>query len=65
MLVGQDQEQVDKVLAMPRDATQLRAIFYIDDGGLWNYDEARLAPLASILKRAEGPVDYTWLDASN
>jgi long-chain acyl-CoA synthetase len=62
MLVGQDQEQVDKVLALPRAATQLRAIFYIDGGGLWNYDEPQLAPLASILERGQGFADDAWLD---
>ena len=63
MLVGQDQEQVDKVLALPREATQLRAIFYIDRDGLWNYDAPRLAPLASVLERGKNSLDDAWLDA--
>jgi long-chain acyl-CoA synthetase len=63
MMVGQDQEQVDKVLAMPREATQLRAIFYIDSDGLWNYDAPQLAPLASILERGKSSIDEAWLDA--
>jgi long-chain acyl-CoA synthetase len=63
MMVGQDQEQIDKVLAMPREATQLRAIFYIDHEGLWNYDAPRLAPLASILERGKSAIDEAWLDA--
>ncbi|MEA2918964.1 MAG: long-chain acyl-CoA synthetase [Bradyrhizobium sp.] len=62
MLVGQDQEQVDKVLALPREATQLRRIFYIDGDGLWNYDAQQLAPLASILERRQGVADDAWLD---
>jgi long-chain acyl-CoA synthetase len=63
MLVGQDQEQVDKVLALPREALLLRSIFYIDGGGLWNYDAPQLAPLASVTERAEGFADDAWLDA--
>jgi long-chain acyl-CoA synthetase len=54
MLVGQDQEQVDKVLAMPRETLPLRAIFYIDGGGLWSYDDPRLEPLGTILEREHG-----------
>ena len=62
MLVGQDQEQVDKELALPREATQLRRMFYIDGDGLWNYDAQQLAPLASILERRQGVADDAWLD---
>jgi len=62
MLVGQDQEQVDKVLALPREATQLRRMFYIDGDGLWNYGAQQLAPLASILERRQGVADDAWLD---
>jgi long-chain acyl-CoA synthetase len=62
MLVGQDQEQVDKVLALPREATRLRRMFYIDGDGLWNYDAQQLAPLASILERRQGVADDAWLD---
>jgi long-chain acyl-CoA synthetase len=62
MLVGQDQEQIDKVLALPCGATKLRRIFYIEDDGLWNYDAPELAPLASILERGEGFADDAWLD---
>jgi long-chain acyl-CoA synthetase len=63
MMVGQDQEQVDKVLALPRQVMQLRAIFYIDRDGLWNYDAPRLAPLASVLERGKNSLDDAWLDA--
>ena len=62
MLVGQDQEQVDKVLALPRGATRLRRMFYIDGDGLWNYDAQQLAPLASILECRQGVADDAWLD---
>ena len=60
MLVGQDQEQIDKVLALP--ATQLRAIFYIEADGLWDYDAPNLAPLVSLLERGNNAIDEAWLD---
>jgi long-chain acyl-CoA synthetase len=59
MVLAQDQEQVDKLLALPNDAAQLRKIFYIEDGGLWNYKAAQLAPLSSLT--AQG-ADDSWLD---
>jgi long-chain acyl-CoA synthetase len=63
ILVGQDQEQIDKVLALSREATHLRRIFYIEGDGLWNYDAPQLAPLASILERGGSSINDTWLDA--
>lgn len=62
MLIAQDQEQVDKVLAMPRETSRLRAIHYIEGDGLWNYDNARLASLASLLERGRSSIDDGWLD---
>lgn len=53
MLVGQDQEQIDKVLALLPELPQLRSIFYIEDGGLWNYACAQLRPVASIVDGVE------------
>jgi long-chain acyl-CoA synthetase len=61
MVVGQDQEQIDKVLPLLSELAQLRLIFYIEDGGLWNYAAPQLAPLASIVNRAE-KIDPGWLD---
>jgi long-chain acyl-CoA synthetase len=63
MLVGQDQEQVDKALAILPEAPELRTILHIEGDGLWNYDAPQLAPLASILERGKDSVDDAWLDA--
>jgi long-chain acyl-CoA synthetase len=59
MVLAQDQEQVDKLLALPNDAAQLRKIFYIEDGGLWHYRAAQLAPLSSLTTQAadDGSLD--------
>jgi long-chain acyl-CoA synthetase len=59
MVVAQDQEQVDKLLALPNDAAQLRKIFYIDDGGLWHYHAPQLAPLSALTGHAAAD---GWLD---
>jgi long-chain acyl-CoA synthetase len=59
MVLAQDQEQVDKLLALPNDAAQLRRIFYIDDGGLWHYRAPQLAPLSALT--GHGAEDG-WLD---
>ena len=48
MVLAQDQEQVDKLLALPNEAAQLRKIFYIEDGGLWHYRATQLSPLSSL-----------------
>jgi long-chain acyl-CoA synthetase len=60
MAVAQDQEQVDKLLALPNEARQLRRIFYIEDGGLWHYRAAQLTPLASLMEQRLD--DANWLD---
>ncbi|QPC32197.1 AMP-binding protein [Caldimonas thermodepolymerans] len=52
LVVAQDQEQVDKALALTEHAQQVRTIVYLEDRGLWNYDDPRLTPYPSLL--AEG-----------
>jgi long-chain acyl-CoA synthetase len=63
MLLAQDQEQVDKVLAMPRGALQLRSILYIEGDGLWGYEDSRLMPLGSLPEHGRNCIDDAWLDA--
>src|SRR5215813_12131806 len=62
MVLAQDQEQVDKLLALPSEAAQLRKIFYIEDGGLWNYKAAQLASLSSLMEQGAGCDDGKSLD---
>ncbi len=42
LIVAQDQEQVDKALALAPDAPAVKAIVYWDDAGLWNYRDPLL-----------------------
>ena len=62
MALAQDQEQVDKLLGLPNEGAQLRRIFYIEDGGLWNYKAGQLVPLSSFTERGAGRDDDGWLD---
>lgn len=47
-LVAQDQEQVDKALAIRDKVPQLRKVIYWDDRGLWNYKDPLLASFEEI-----------------
>ena len=42
IIVAQDQEQVDKALAVAREVSAVKAIVYWDDAGLWNYRDPLL-----------------------
>ncbi len=42
LLVAEDQEQTDKYLAIKDRLPRVRHVVYIDDRGLWHYDDARL-----------------------
>lgn len=47
-LVAQDQEQVDKGLAVLPRVPALRRIIYWDDTGMWSYRQPELATFASV-----------------
>lgn len=63
MVVGEDQEQIDKILAIMPRAPAIRAVFHIDGRGLWDYKEPALASLESLLERGAEYKDDAWLDA--
>jgi long-chain acyl-CoA synthetase len=63
MVVGEDQEQVDKILAILPRAPAIRAIFHIDGRGLWDYKQDKLHPLDILLERGAAHRDDAWLDA--
>ena len=63
MVVGQDQEQVDKILACIKDGSPIRRVIYIDGRGLWNYGDERLVG-ASRLRELAGTFESDgWVDA--
>src|SRR5690606_15360430 len=47
-LVAQDQEQVDKGLAIRDRLPRLRAIVFWDDTGMWSYRQDRLMPFDAV-----------------
>ena len=47
-LVAQDQEQVDKALAVMERAPALRAIVYWDDTGMWSYRQPALRKFVEV-----------------
>ncbi len=51
VLVAQDQEQVDKALALRDRAPRVRAIVSWDDTGMWSYRHALLEPFAAVQAR--------------
>lgn len=48
MVLAEDQEQVDKVLAGPGAAPSVRKILYVEPQGLWHYTDPRLTNLATV-----------------
>jgi len=63
IVIAEDQEQVDKVLALQRRLPDLRGIYYIEPRGLWHYDAPQLAPLTALEKHGT-EADERWLDAA-
>ncbi|MCP1335501.1 AMP-dependent synthetase/ligase [Futiania mangrovi] len=63
MVMGEDQEQVDKILACIDQAPGLRRILYVDGRGLWDYAEERLLSLDALRKVGEGFHSDAWADA--
>ena len=51
IIVAQDQEQVDKALEISRGSSQVVAIIYWDDAGLWSYHDPLLHSYEEIERR--------------
>jgi long-chain acyl-CoA synthetase len=68
LAVAQDQEQVDKIIAVSERVPNLQAVIYDEPRGLRDYDHARLHPLDAVIETgrralAEEPALDAWLDA--
>ena len=46
--VGEDQEQVDKILAIKEDCPQMEKVIYWDEKGLWFYEDSLLMGLHEL-----------------
>jgi long-chain acyl-CoA synthetase len=62
MAVGQDQEQVDKIMECLAAASGIRVVIYIDRRGLWNYADKRLVDASKLPELATQFEDAGWVD---
>ncbi|WP_144299435.1 long-chain fatty acid--CoA ligase [Elioraea rosea] len=53
VVLAEDEEQVDKLLAMGERTPGLRHIVFADPRGMRKYDDPRLMPLAALIARGE------------
>jgi long-chain acyl-CoA synthetase len=60
IVLAQDQEQVDKLLAC--EAPRVRHIIYVDGRGLWSYADARLVSFDAI-KPGNESYSASWLES--
>ncbi len=62
MVMGEDQEQVDKILACTEAAPSVRCILYLDGRGLWTYADTRLVSIETVSETARTFRDDTWVE---
>jgi long-chain acyl-CoA synthetase len=62
MAVGEDQEQVDKILECLVRQSAIRAVIHIDPRGLWNYGDPRLVSMSRLKELAAQFEDAGWVD---
>ena len=62
MVVGEDQEQVDKTIECLARQTSIRAVIYVDPRGLWNQSDARLTSVSRLRELAASFEDADWVD---
>ncbi|CAN5605740.1 long-chain fatty acid--CoA ligase [soil metagenome] len=63
IVLGQDQEQVDKILACLPRLPCIRRVVFVEDRGMWSYGEARLIALAALIEAGRGFESNGWIDA--
>ncbi len=66
ILFAQDQEQVDKALGLPPGAVPLARIVYLEERGLWTYEDPRLIAFEAFRAGGEAPTpgEVAALDAA-
>jgi long-chain acyl-CoA synthetase len=63
IVMGEDQEQVDKILACAGETPSIRRVVYLDGRGLWNYEDLRLVSIETVRETARGYRDDAWAEA--
>ena len=62
MVIGEDQEQVDKIVECGTRLPAVRVVIYLDPRGLWNYDDGRLTSVSRLKQLAVPFEDAAWVD---
>jgi long-chain acyl-CoA synthetase len=62
IVLGEDQEQVDKVLACAGQAS-IRSVVFVEGRGLWDYDDPRLLSLDRLRELGRAHESQAWIDA--
>lgn len=60
VVLGQDQEQIDKLLAC--HAPKVRQLIYVDGRGLWSYPDPRLVSLDAVRSAGDTYGTRSWLE---
>lgn len=55
--LGEDQEQIDKILACPAGARDVETLLYVERNGLWGYSDPRLLPLEEAQAQAPATLE--------
>lgn len=62
MALGHDQEQIDKILACIPRVPRLRRAVFVEERGLWSYDDPRLISFRDLVTAGEGFEAGDWVD---
>lgn len=63
MAFGQDQEQVDKILACLTRIDRIRKVVFVEDRGLWSYEDPRLISFEKLTAAGIAHESTAWIDA--
>ncbi|QCK85373.1 long-chain fatty acid--CoA ligase [Phreatobacter aquaticus] len=63
MALGQDQEQIDKILACLATIDRIRRVVFVEERGLWSYDEPRLVSYKALVEQGQIFESNAWVDA--
>lgn len=62
MALGHDQEQIDKILACAPKVPRIRRAVFVEERGLWSYDDPRLISFRDLVRAGEGFETADWVD---
>lgn len=63
LALGQDQEQIDKILSCAPKVPNLRHAIFVEERGLWNYEDPRLISFRKVVEGRTAALSPAWVDA--